>query len=62
MRDFLSFGRDLLEALIDLGDYLFTPFDVPVIGETTLGGLFIGGGLFGILTFKVVKFFTDIIL
>ena len=56
MRDFLSFGRDLLEALIDLGDYLFTPFDVPVIGETTLGGLF------GILTFKVVKFFTDIIL
>ena len=62
MHDFISYGSDLIDTLIDLKDYLFTPFNVPLMGDVTIFGLILGGSIFGLLTFKIIKFFTDLVL
>lgn len=68
-------GSYLVEYNIDdLCTYLSTTFDLPdlfdlflnnvslLIGNFTIASLIFGSGLVFILIFKIVKFFTDIVL
>lgn len=68
-------GRYLVEYnMDDLCSYLSTSFDLPdlfdlfltnvsfLIGDFTIASLIFGSGLVFIIIFKVVKFFTDIVL
>ena len=58
----LDWGTKLVGVLVDLGEFLDTP--IYVLGEYkgTPGEMILTSSIVGILVFKVVKFFTDIIL
>lgn len=62
MADFLAFGQNLISSLGGLGEDLITPFHVPILGDVSVAGLILGGSLFTLLTYRTIKFFTDIVL
>lgn len=65
MLDLLNFGSKFISALQDLGNALNSTFEVPIIGTVCVLDLITGvgiGGLLVLLIYRIVKWFTDIVL
>lgn len=61
----LEYGLQIIEAFQSVGDSLTTTFDVPLLGSVSILGLIlgsVGGGLFALFTYRIIKWFTDLIL
>lgn len=61
MFDLLRISSGFLESLSYIGEFLlFAPF--PELQGLSIGAMIFSSGLTVILTYKLVKFFTDLIL
>ena len=61
----LEYGLQIIEAFLDVGDSLTTTFEVPWLGSVSILGLIlgsVGGGLFVLFTYRIIKWFADIVL
>lgn len=60
-----EYGLQIVEAFLNFSDSLTTTFYVPVLGSVSILGLIlggVGGGLFVLFTYRIIKWFTDIVL
>lgn len=65
MLELLNYGSQFINALVEFGKTLTNTFDVPILGSVSILGLIlgsVGGGLFALFTYRIIKWFTDIVL
>lgn len=61
MFQMLDIASGFLDSLSTIGDFLlYTPFEE--LQGFSIGAMIFSGGLTFILTYKLIKFFTDIVL